>query len=234
MQDFKTRLAALLVSAVAALTAGPLNASFESDLRAALALHDAASSLEAQAEALVAFRQVTERHPGQWLGHFWTAYEETQIHMLHSRQQTGDDLGAYLDRAQAHLDKARHLATEATPRERSSLAALQSLIYSFRSRFDAAQHETWRQRRRASLFESAKLDPDNPVLLVFIATELTGQARREESWRPLVAARALFIQAQRQADDIADRSQTTFFNAEWIQFWLPSAQGMLEAFSGTP
>ena len=233
MSTIKVPLTIVIVAAMAVIGTGPLVADFDADLRQALAIHDRASSLEEQSKALEALQEIASQYPDRWRGHFWTAYEETQIHMLHTRQQeTTDarttDLGAYLDRAQEHLSKAEALHDAATPRERSSMAGLQSLIDTFRSNLDQANSEAWRAKARQSLLRSAELDPDNPVLLVFIGTHLTGQARNEGDWRLLIAARHLFRRAQAETEGIEDRTQTTAFNAEWIQFWLPSAERMLE------
>ena len=220
-------IALLLVTGLIALTTAPARAEFAAELRAALDIHDRASSLEEQAEALDAFQKTAARYPDRWRAHFWTAYEETQIAMLRKRQEPEADLDDYLVRAQHHLSKAEELHKAASERERSSFAALQGLIYRFRAWFDETEAESWRERSSRAIQRAAAIDPNNPVVLVMISTELVRRGRQDEDYSLLLAASHLMRRGQEAAATISDRSQTTFFNSEWIQFWLPSAEKTL-------
>ncbi len=193
-------------------------------LRAALDIHEKSSSLEEQAKALEAFRKTVERHPGRWLAHFWTAYEETQIAMLRKRAKPEADFNDYLERAQNHLAKAQELHTSATDRERSSFAVLQGLIYRFHAWFDEAEEESWSARSAQAVQTGAKIDPDNPTVLVMLATELTNRGRQDKDYILLLAGIQLMNRVQHELEAVPDRSETTYFNSEWIQFWLPGAE----------
>ncbi len=224
------RRRATLIATACLLLAAAAHADYRTDLRAALAAHEAASSLEEQAQALEAFRQVTRDHPSEWLGHFWTSYEETQIAMLTRRsgEADGDTLSAFLDRAQSHLERAKELNSAATDRDASSLEVLQALIFRFRA-WGSEDGAEWSERSSAALHRAATVDALNPVVMVMLGTDLAGRGRGEENRSLLLAARHLLRQAEEATRNVNDRARTTLFNSEWIQFWLPGVEQALAA-----
>ena len=238
MTDLKRTVMLILVAGLVALAPAPAPAAaetrpFEAQLRAALELHDQAASLEEQAQALTAFQETAAAHPGRWLGHFWTAYEETQIARLRQRAGEDADLNAYLDRAQNHLAKIEQLQPDTTDRERSSIAQLQGLLYHFRAVYNPAEAGEWRARSDEAIERGIALDGDNPVVLVMVGTDLIRRGRQEKDPGLVLAGIHLLRRAQGEGEKVSDRSRTTLFNLDWIQFWLPGAEKALSQLLGS-
>ena len=210
-------------------------AGFADELRAALKLHDDSSTFDEQNAALHAFRDVTERYPDEWRGHFWAAYEETQISRLvrMNRGQGEGPISGYLDRSVEHLDHVKSLAPALSARDRSSIATLLSLIYQFRIPDEEGDDaEDWMAQAQDYLAEAMRLDPANPVVQVFIGTSLVRNGGEEVSIVTLAAAITVMEVAEEAMAKVTDRAMTTNYNSEWLPFWLPRTRGQLKALIG--
>lgn len=195
---------------------------------AALALHEEATDFAGEQKALDAFELAVEHHPDDFHANFWLAYLETQVARLVLQGAGEGDGPALLDSAQAHIDHAGGLLDAAEgdhARERSSLEALQHLTYLFRANSDQEAAAEWQEKRDQALKSAIVTDPTNPVVWILTGTGMASQARQAGDPGGLIAAHALLLRAQEAASELEEagkpRSETTFFNSEWLPFWLP-------------
>jgi len=204
---------------------------FQESIAAALEVHESSKSPKEQLRGLEQMEQVTKAYPEEWLPLFWAAYQCTQMSMLKDREDYPEQLdpSELLDRSETYLGKARGLV-EADPNDtiQSDIYALQSLIYTFRegSASDSIQSNSYSTLKREAWHAALKLYPDNPTMMVFAATQLARS--NDATFAELVGAAQLMKQANAQFEEAGERSMTTYFNKEWIPFWLPWIEGRLQ------
>lgn len=225
-----------------------------SRLRTLLQRHDAATCLDEEREAQRAAEELVAHHPHCWRSLFWLAYLDTQVARRGSlapkstpsepaaataapeaSQGSGvtgpEDRRGLLARAQEHLNRARLAHPSPSARELSSFQALQALIHqlhlvSDESAARRALHQAALQRQLAA---AVRTDPHNPAVWVMLGIDFVVRGDQTGALPELLAGHALLCRAHEALQALPDRSRTTFFNAEWVPFWLSRVEELLGA-----
>lgn len=209
---------------------------FPADIGQALKAHEDSNGAPAQLEGLEMMEKVAKKYPKEWLPNFWASYQCTQMAMLKDREDYPKQLNPneLLDRADKYWKQANKLADDKMSDElKADFHALRSLIYTFRmiNTDDSEKSGEYKSLGDEQIKTAASLNPESPVVMVFAATNL---ARDDDAnYADLIAAAQLMKLARKQFEQAPERSMTTNFNQEWIQFWLPWVEGRIEKLTGS-
>jgi len=200
---------------------------FEKDMISTKVAHDTASSVKSEFLAIKQCKKVADKYPDAWLPHFWAAYYTTQLTQYPTKlkgKERSTTFLSYLEEAQKSLNKASRLIPKEAKRGQSSMHSLQSLIYSFKSNLSAGEEK----EKYNSLFQEAtkkaiKVSPNNPVVLVMLATKMVNQYNSDKDFGKILAGKVLMEKAS-QTFDLFNESEihpslTSHFNQEWVQPW---------------
>lgn len=215
----------------APILAAPAASDAASDLAKAWTAYDEAKEFDAGLAALETVNKTASAYPKDWLVQLWTAYVHTQMGRWATMEKR-EGAAAYLDSAQAHLDKALTLEGADSDEARSSLHALQSLIYGFRDWFgtDTAEGgESPHKTMEAEAIQKAiRAGPENPAVEIFVATHLITEAGKEKDLGKVIAAKALLEKAKASIGGAAeDRTSTPYWNVDWLGYWSSQADDIL-------
>jgi len=223
--------AAILTGLVLFSTAYSQDSRFVADMENALTIHDTASSVASEIEALEAFRGLCKKHNKEWLPSYWTAYLLTQVARLKGRSPDfPEDLdpAQLIIEAQERFDQASKVLPNKTDEQKSNFHMLQGFIYGWHETINAKNEEekaAFKEKRQFEYKMAVKLNPQNPLMYVLAGI---GMLREPRNYRdPLISVAIL-----NYADEIFSRSEkrsmTTYWNKDFIPFWRSQAQKKLQ------
>lgn len=153
----------------------------------------------------------------QWQADFWASYLLTQVVMSHVEGREEN-----IERAQRHLDRALQRAAKDQAAPMADIHALQSLVYGFsvRTALTRQSAEQLKAEDEASLQRAIELDPESPVVMVMVGTDLISAGQTAEDWPQIMGGLALLRQAESKFGLFKrPKGLTTEFNREWIPPW---------------
>ncbi len=211
---------------------------FEKSMKAALFVHDTASSFTAEQEVAGLYEAIADEYPDQWLANYWAAYIYTQLTNLYRRlpEPPADiSLEELMTRAQQHLDQVNERLSEVkSDSVWSDVHALQAFVNFFNFRLLTAQNadsstiDMARGQYLSEMQKSLTLNPENPLIMVLIGTSML--VNQNADFREFLAAKVLLNRANDlfKSQD-THRALSTRWNQEWLWlFWLKNAEAKLE------
>lgn len=203
---------------------------FAKDIKAALYIHDTASVVLSEVEALHAFQGLITKYPKEWLPCYWTAYLCTQIARLEGRSEDfPKDLNAkqLLSDAKKYHDQAVAIKGEMTNIERSDFLMLEGFIYGFYEMLGVVDDEeagNYKTLKQSKYQEAISYNPRNPLMYVLKGISLTQQG----DYQDVMAGIALLDYAEEIFNKAENRGLTTYWNKDFIKFWRGRAEGKLK------
>ena len=203
---------------------------FALDIKQTLYIHDTASSVGSEIEALKAFEELVKEYPNEWLPSYWTAYLCTQIARLKERvPDFPKDLepSELMQRSQKYMDKAVKIKGAMTSTEKSDFHMLQGFIHGFHELYTAKNEEEKSEfvtKRKKEYNLAIKENPKNPLMHVLIGIDMTGRDDKND----LIAGIAMLDYAGEVFERESNRGLTTYWNKDFIGFWRSRAEQKLQ------
>lgn len=205
------------------------------DMTKALKLHEVSKTAKEQYQALLNMETVMKDYPKEWRPIFWASYQCTQMAMLEGRVKDFPEATTakkLLDKSQNYLDMVMKQAGKKIGNNtRADFHVLQSLIYSFKQGMSKSEENAtkYKELNEKHIGIATNLNPNSPNLLVFAATHPSLGRAKEVSYAQILASIHLLKLAKAEFEKSSERSMTTNFSQDFIQFWLPYLEKRLES-----
>lgn len=206
-------------------------------MKDALQLHEISKTPKEQLKGLRAMESLTIEFPNEWLPNFWAGYFSTQMVMLKDQEGYPKELNVQklMEKSLAYIEKAEKISDgSVSDQVKSDIYALRSLALNFMelNEEDPKKRAELKQQKKEQSELAVFTNPESPTMMVFAATEL---ARKEDiGYAEAIASVELMKRANERFAQKPNRAMTTFFNQEWIQFWLPYLEGRLTKIVSSP